>query len=355
MLELVSKMNRFYQAHGIGRRIAGLAVYLCSEDVAVGRAISAQRMRVVRAHGKALALNGIECLRSRLRGRPPVLLSVRSAPVQFEGVCYINFNNGTAVVLGPRVVDKFYFKDIEYFSELYRCIAESQGMRISFGGDFLAIRQARHAHIERRLRDEERLLAAEDSLRVFRAALVGGAPRAHLFTIRYKIEQLFKFYQHKNCRDAAAYLNIAAALEEEAARFGNTPCHGDLWKENIICSSSNEATLIDFDKAAFFCPAYDYVHYYLMSKVLPDNRDVGSILPRLSEHAQDAIRFFEKDCRGSLGSFGDAEVRLCVYLFGFLKLAERDLRRDRCGQSIGALQEAAGHLGIRRPKERPTG
>ena len=107
---------------------------------------------------------------------------------------------------------------------------------------------------------------------------------------------------------------------------------------------SGQITLVDFDKVVRFCPAYDVVYFYLMSKVLPNSPDIARAIDRIEQIAQTAATFLEVECRGEAGRFREGEIRLCVFTFAFLKLLERDLRHDQLGNSLSILNPILCYL-----------
>lgn len=342
MGDMLRAINRFYGfRRGPEPSARESMLFVSSRDAALGRSDAGLYLQVpVRV--QVMAYNVSEFLRACIKRRSPAYKTISRSEVAFAGDAVFNFPNGTVVIVRRREVDKFYFKDLDFFHELYGNVLQGGGAEAVPGDGFLVWRQPRFQPLDSG-GDGRTLLAADPALKGFHARC-DGLTRADLFSVEYKVRQLLAFYgRGKN--DPRAYLEICSRLGQKAGGFGAVLCHGDLWKGNVLNDPASGAALIDFDKAVLFCPAYDYVYYYLMAKVLPFRRDLDDLLVEMTRHVRGAQAFLREECRGWLGDPGSREIEICIFLFTFLKLVERDARHEECGRSVPRLLATLESMG----------
>ena len=343
IIEMINAINSFHLPVRSKPSYIGKAIFLSTVDTSVGSQPHMFLMGKWIAVARILAFNLTELLKFCLKVRPPYFMSLQVVDVTYPGTTHVNLNNGTAVVLDREQVHKFYFKDTGFFADVYGRIADEFNLQVITCNGFLVIKQLRHKPIKGNVQDAKLLISTRSKLTVLDSILGASTLNRELFSVAYKVRQLFRFYDSAET-EAKTYLAVCAVLEQKCAQYGSVICHGDLWKGNILTDVSGQITLVDFDKVVRFCPAYDVVYFYLMSKVLPNSPDIARAIDRIEQIAQTAATFLEVECRGEAGRFREGEIRLCVFTFAFLKLLERDLRHDQLGNSLSILNPILCYL-----------
>lgn len=332
---MIASANAFYRELS-GREDLIPLVFVSTADVAQGPMPGAHYASKWATTANLLWLNSLEALRARIKRRAPLYRAARTVQVASPGPWYLNLNNGTAVILGDDFVDKFYFKDAGFFADLYGS-AFFAGMPLFRGPDYLVVRQTRYRRPASWQSDAALMVSVRPLLDEFSRATDLAGARQNSLSVRYKVVQLFQYYSPDCGAALADYLEAADRLDQ-CGHFGRGPCHGDLWSENILEDAEGRVALVDYDKAIVFSRAYDYVYYYLMSRVLPALRDVAKVLRMSAQLENGAISFLRDECAFRAGVFERTEVRSCIILFAFLKLVERDLRHRQHGKSVEWVQ-----------------
>lgn len=288
--------------------------------------------------------NASEWIRSRYRLRSPDYMETAVLELAYLGETYVNLPNGTAVILRDDRVEKFYFKDCSFFGELYRTLQPLQVVEVLRSGpDLVVVAQPRYEPVKRSLSDLETLISVREALGRLHGVDVTGASIGGHFAVTCKLEQLLQFFSGADastCSAGEGYLEVGRKLESASTRYRRVLCHGDLWTGNIRATRAGPSVLIDYDKALFFCEAYDYIHFFLMSRVLSVNKSLRRLAANVGEHATNALEYLSRECAGRCGVFEIGEIALCIRLFALLKLLQQDLRSGVAGRSVEALRDS---------------
>jgi hypothetical protein len=283
--------------------------------------------------------NIIEFLKSKIRGRNPVYKKLKFYLLCFDDITHINFNNGTAVVLRDTCVYKFYFKDIMFFSNLYNRIAKFVDCETYFCESFFLIKQPRYNHLVCCTKDLGFLISLKNYLDSFEAFCEVSIENKESFSPRQKVRQIFEFYKQSKNKNIVDYLDLAQLLEAKVEPFKKVLCHGDLWSENILCRNNGEVFLIDFDKAVTYIDIYDIIYLFIMMEVLPRRIPLEQLLISIEYFSNIIEKYLIVDCKRIFGQPTNYQIKLCIYLFAFLKIVERDMRHKKTGGSIGILKK----------------
>lgn len=342
MLNIIASINSFYAEVARGPSGTKSAKLLTTPLDNSAGTIRPYDNRAVYWRSKIAltAHNCIEFAKSRIKSRSPNYLTITLIDAAFKGDCYINFINGTAVVIHGQFVDKFYFKDTKYFSELYRCSDLPTILETFTFNNFIVVRSQRHQVTKEKPDDALLLIRVKPLCDRLDTEIYANTKQRDSFTVRYKVEQLAVFYCDRKKHNLTEYLSIAMTLDEISASHRQTLCHGDLWKANILRSNTGAVTLIDFDKALYFCHAYDFVYFHVMTRIIPRDKKLENLIDNIKSHSVTTSAFLNVECKGALGDFNEDEITLCIFLLAFLKLLERDLYNDRCGDSVSRFRLA---------------
>lgn len=339
MCEMLTVINGFYRAENHPENPEPVrTVFVLTRDASIKYRSHSTLVDVLAVSLESMAFNLVEFAKSRLKSRVPAFRKVKSFDIAFRGSAYLNFNNGTAVIMRENGVDKFYFKDLSFFRGLYREVSRFAGFDVRPWGEFLVVRQKKYRPITRKMTDVELMNMTRPALERFHGLPLPEDEIAKSLSIEGKVRQLLEFYPPKMGADASRYLELGRAVDGKSADFRKVLCHGDLWGPNILLDGEADAALIDFDKALNFSPAYDYAYFFIMSRLLTSRVEAKSLLSSLERIAEDLGTFLDSECAGTRGRFGNRELKMCVYLALFLKTVERDLRQEESGVSVKMLQ-----------------
>lgn len=290
---------------------------------------------------KILLHNFSEIMKGFLCFRPSIYENLKVINLNYEGTTSIDFKYGTAIVISEKYVDKFFFKDINYFIYLYKNIDLKYIIDIQHNSLYLAIRQIKYDNSRNYFLDYEVLKLVKKLSMYLKNTNLIQLNKMNFFSVSYKIKQLFNAYEG-NINNASEYLKICSILESRVANFQQTLCHGDLSQSNIVRDNNYNLVAIDFDKIVFFCHCYDLIYFYLITKVLPKIK-LKNILINIEKYSHEIDHYFNKDMTKSY-EFSLLEIKYCVFLFVFIKLVERDLFEKCFRKNIELLLSTLNEL-----------
>jgi hypothetical protein len=283
--------------------------------------------------------NIIELAKCKIKSRDSNYQSVIRHKFYKNTSLYINFNNGTAVVIGADHVYKFFFKDVDYFDFLYSCFRDNLQISTERQHKYFVVKMSRlnPCNIDIFSRDIEVLLCMASKKMLSLSGCIPSTDSAkELLSPAYKIEQIFIFYNVNDGTIKNRYISIGNYLLKSSLSCQNTLCHGDLWAENIMLSESQEYQLIDFDKCLIFCEYYDLVYFYIVSHESMFVQKISSNSMYLKNLIDKIIQYIFEIEEKIVIRFN---VVLCVQLMALLKLTEYDLRSKRIGFSLPFLED----------------
>lgn len=286
--------------------------------------------------------NLIEFIKSRIKSRMAEYKKIKKVILRYEGLTSIDLTYGTVVVVHKTFVDKFYFKQVTYFEFLYKNISFLQPIMLKHFPHYLMMRQIKYPVSVNQY-------SVADVWRTFAQITPHSNDFLPLhikmhtyFSISYKVEQLFNcYFGHRH--GIEPYLNICTVLDAYARPFSKKLCHGDLWAGNIFGDSNTKLIAIDFDKMIFFCSIYDVVYFYLMTRVLPKT-DLKSILIDIDKYAIDTKKFFSFEYHIKTETSHILELKVCIFLFVFIKLLEQDLHQNKCGNHVRLMRRVINNF-----------
>lgn len=241
-----------------------------------------------------------------------------------------NIRNGTYVLIKKSLVIKFYFKDLNYFEDLYRNVACPNVRSLACNKDYICVVMEKNQELQESLSYEN--LQKLTSSRV--KFLNPTDSISEYYTLRYKITQLFSFYGVNDDSLLAKYLEISKQYEELSRSKSHTEhlCHGDMWAGNIMVYK-NHLTLIDLDKVFYFCDLYDIVYYFLMTfekTAIHNFSESGQFDKKLVTKVSQFIQNKPYDI--------EFEVYLCIKTMLFIKAVEFNLFNKLLSKDLNYLK-----------------
>lgn len=335
IVETLSLLNHYYAEKNVGYQRH--ALFECSHYSATQLSRLPNPSFIYRAKLILRCYNSIERFKAFVKRRAPVVKQLSIFQLSYAGETRIDLCGGTAVVIGQDVVDKFYVKDIDYFSFLYQNALSFLPMTVCCSQKALVIRQRRYHALGTGYSETAILMHVQQITNMINQRVPANIKVNHYFSVAYKIKQLFELYLGTT-QGIEPYLEICHLLEKQISVSTQALCHGDLWRENIFLDQTNHIVIIDFDKMVYFCRDYDLVYFYLMNRVLP-KVDLQIILENIDKYTHSAICFFAEGDE-PLPDMTRRELMYCIFLFVFIKLVERDLHDERCGHHVVPLKNA---------------
>ncbi len=277
--------------------------------------------------------NFFEFFKSRIKRRQANYKAVSKLQFLPNSDLFINVNNGTAVVLHNSGVEKYFFKDVEYFRALYSEVADNIGVSFLNNKNHCSIKMEKYILAPLPMDDvtHQRQMQLINNKMFLLTNLM---TEKLLFSVKYspvrKIEQLFSFYNYNHTEYKERYSDLAINLVNslETGRF--SLCHGDLWQGNIMNDQRGRLKLIDYDKCLYFSSIYDSVYYYVMTF-----EKKGTWQFELKKLILRVVLFLTKIYREPIDM---EEVRLCLNYMTLVKLTEFDLRSNKLGLSLRFLE-----------------
>ena len=284
--------------------------------------------------------NSVEFFKHKINSRAPLYKHFSIEKVFFDGALHINLHNGTVVLLkGKDKVIKYFFKDKEYFEELYDKISPLLNYKNYIYDSIFVVEQTKYLKLKSGLEFSflvEKLKVKLDNYHNF---LLSSATDKDIFTPEYKILQIMVFYNHDR-NSILEYTGISRKLFKKVEKLDLVFCHGDLWSENILQSESEEIQLIDYDKSLYYCKIYDFVYLYLMFQKVK----LVQLSENFNSYSIEVLEFFKRRELSIFENVSLKEVKFCIYLFVFLKLTEQDFRNKDIGKSIQLLSETLRNI-----------
>ena len=333
---IIDTINKYYFEKKDSKKIN--AIFVFSKYTATQLAYRVNFVNICRTKLNLFGHNGTELIKSCLRVRTPVFRQMCVLNLLYDGLARIDFSSGTVVVVSSSFVDKFYFKDITYFRFLYTNISTLLSATFKEFSNFLVITQPRYQILRANYSELDMLIYAEKMILTLSDSLSTCTKMNEYFSVAYKINQLFMWYLG-NTNGIDSYLDICKSLEERTNLSAKRLCHGDLWKENLLEDDTGNLMVIDFDKMVYFSAPYDLVYFYLMNQVLP-NVDLLIILANIDKYTNKFMTFLSLESNIKIASNQFCEFKYCIFLFVFIKLVERDLYENNCGNHVYLLKKS---------------
>lgn len=345
MNRMLKIINGFYiKKSGMNNIFELKRIFISSIDVAeVKKGVSGFKTLKVECF-RILVFNIIEFFKSILKSREPVYKNLDIIFLVFDYITYINFNNGTVVVIEDKCVRKFFFKEVGYFKEHYEAVGFHLDQETVTCKDFFSIKLPRYKNKRNLKNVEEKLLTIIEELESYHQLNEIKFEHNEIYSLSYKVYQIASFYRIENLSLISNYISIAEGLTLKSSRFKKVLCHGDLWSDNILLDEHGNGVLIDFDKTIWFCGIYDLVYYFFMSKFIPSGVLIENIIKDVDKYAESAIKYLNVECKLYLNILKIEEVKICICLFCFLKLTERDFRHNLNGENLNLIRKALRKL-----------
>ena len=282
------------------------------------------------------ALNFIEIIKSIARRRQASFRSIYHRHTRYDGKISISIPNGTATIVKENEVLKFFFKDKDFFHKLHKKILSISQYALEEHPNFLLLRMPRFSPTDSGVDHAEMLSSVIPELVKINRLPISSANSEVEFLAVAKIAQLFRLYDRVDRDGERAYNDIANKLQQRAEALGASLCHGDFWIDNVM-QSTNGYQLIDFDKSVYFTRAYDYVHFFLVSRLSRDRVPLERFVKNFEAYEQKVISFLEGIEGIDIAQISSDRIKTSMGLYALIKLTERDLRTGNVGKSIHLL------------------